>query len=325
MSPKIVVIAACLALAACGGDGVSDSSGGGSSHTGSGTSGTGGTGTGPTSGGGSVRTMTYEALAAPSDATSVLAQLNAEGAKGYRYIADLGFSDNGGTTAMNVFINDGANTYSYEFQNADATQAGFLAQANQEGAKGFRYEGPLTLGNLYRHQGNSSATYSYAAAASPTSSAAFLTQANAQGQSGYWYYGPVQLDSASTSLYMKDNSSASKYTYDAVAPAQSVGDFVTQANNEGAKGYRFKGPLGFGTDSVAVYVKDQTQSPTFTYLSQTPQPTSAAFIQQANAQGAQSEAYLGGLAFGSTPAALYFLATGCTGFLCSSLNTFIQN
>lgn len=324
MSPKIVVIAACLALAACGGDGVSDgsgSSGSGSSPSGGSSTGGGTSGTSPTSGSGSVRTMMYEALAAPSDATSFLAQLNTEGAKGYRYIAEEGFSG----AATNVFINDGANTYSYEFQSVDSTQTGFLAQANQEGAKGFRYDGPLTLGNLYRHQGNSSSTYTYAAAAAPTGSAAFLTQANAQGQNGYWYYGPVQLDSASTSLYMKDNSSASTYTYDAVTPVQSVGDFVTQANNEGAKGYRFKGGLGFGTDSAAVYVKDQTQSPTFTYQSQTSQTTSAAFIQQANAQGAESEAYLGDLVFGSTPTSLYFLATGCTGFLCSSLNTFTQN
>ncbi|MEQ5839719.1 hypothetical protein N0A02_09755 [Paraburkholderia acidicola] len=324
MNPKIVVVAACLALAACGGDGVSDGSGSGSSHTGGGTSGTGtsGTGgTGPTSGNGSVRTMMYEALATPSDATSFLAQLNAEGARGYRYIVEQGFSG----AVTNVFINDGANTYSYEFQSADNTQAGFLAQANQEGAKGFRYDGPASFGSLYRHQGNSSATYTYAAAAQPTSTAAFLTQANAQGQNGYWYYGPLQLDSASTSLYFKDNSSASTYTYDAVTPPQSIGDFVTQANNEGAKGYRFKGPLGFGTDAAAVYVKDQTQSPTFTYQSQASQTTSAAFIQQANAQGAQSEAYLGDLTFASTPSSLYFLATGCTGFLCSSLNTFTQN
>lgn len=326
MTSRFFVIAAsaCLLLSACGGDDVNN---GGSSGGSSGTPTNGGTtGTGPTTGtnNGSVRTMVYEALAAPTDATSFLAQLNTEGAKGYRYIAEVSFSGDGGSI-KNVFVNDSSNTYDYEFQAADSTQAGFIAQANQEGTKGFRYDGPLTFGNLYRHQGNASSTYTYAAVAAPTSSAAFLTQANGQGQSGYWYYGPVQLNSAATSLYMKDNSSSSTYTYDAVTSAQSAGDFVTQANNEGAKGYRFKGGMAFGTDSAAVYVKDQSQSPTFTYQSQTPQTTSAAFIQQANAQGAESQAYLGDLSFGTTPVSLYFLANGCTGFLCSSLNTFTQN
>lgn len=316
MNKRLLIVAASLSLAACGGH---SDSGGSSGAQATGTSGTSGNGT-------SVLTQTYEALPAPADAPSFLAQLNAEGTKGFRYIAEEAFSGDG-NAAQNIFVKDSAATYAYDLLVNDATQAGFLAQANQEGAKGYRYEGPLMLGALYTHSsGAASAVYQYAVTASPVSAAAFLTSANAQGQSGYWYYGPVLLNSASAALFMKDSSSASTYTYDALAMPASDSDFVSQANGEGAKGYRYKGGFAFGTDVVVAYVKDKSQSPAFTYLAQPSQTTSAAFIQQANAQGAQSAGWLANLAFGSSAAeSFYFASTNCSGFLCSVLNALTQN
>ncbi len=168
--------------------------------------------------------------------------------------------------------------------------------------------------------------YLYAAAAQPGSAAAFLASANAQGQSGYWYYGPVLLDAASQSLFMKDASSASTYTYDTLTMPTTNADFVSQANGEGARGYRYKGGFAFGSDIVAAYVKDASQSATFTYTAQTSPTTSAAFVQQADAQGAQSAAWLASLVFGAdTVDNFYFSSTHCTGALCSALNAFTQN
>lgn len=125
---------------------------------------------------------------------------------------------------------------------------------------------------------------------------------------------------------MKNASSTSTYTYDALPMPTTNDDFVSQANGEGAKGYRYKGGFAFGTDIVAAYMRDASQAPTFTYRAQPSQTTSGAFITQANAQGAQSAAWLANLAFGSNAAdSFYFSATNCSGFLCSALNAFAQN
>ncbi|HTH76175.1 MAG TPA: hypothetical protein VL635_17410, partial [Trinickia sp.] len=158
------------------------------------------------------------------------------------------------------------------------------------------------------------------------SASAFLASANSQGQSGYWYYGPVMLDSAGKSLFMKDTSSASSYTYDTLAMPATNGDFVSQANGEGARGYRYKGGFAFGSDIVVAYVKDALQSPTFTYTAQASPTTSAAFVAQANAQGAQSAAWLASLVFGAGAINnFYFSAAHCAGVSCSSLNALTQN
>lgn len=80
------------------------------------------------------------------------------------------------------------------------------------------------------------------------------------------------------------------------------------------------------TDVVVAYVKDKSQSPAFTYVAQPSQTTPTAVIQQANAQGAQSAAWLANLSFGSNGAdAFYFTAANCAGFLCSALNALTQN
>lgn len=321
MKTVALIALTCVALTACGGG---DSS---ASAIGPGSSSDSGSGSGSGSGGGSTgstMTLRYEALPPAGDAASFLAQVNGEGAKGFRYLSDM-FSTSSNTMSS-IFVNDGtAQTYTYELLGAQGSQSGFIAQTNAEGARGYRFEGPLTYGNLYRKDGGSSATYTYATAAWPASQAAFLAQANGQGQSGYWLVGPIMLGSTSTSLYMKNNASSATYAYDALMPPASATTFLAQANSEGAKGYRAKGELMFGTDTAWVYVKDQTQSPTFSYQSATVQASSAAFVQQSNNLGAQGTAYLGDLMLGGAAASFYFKPATCAGFLCTTLNPLTQN
>ncbi|AXF24814.1 hypothetical protein CUJ89_31760 [Burkholderia pyrrocinia] len=330
MKAVALIALTCLALTACGGDDSSTSASSTPSN-GSGSGGTGGTGgtggPGPGSGssgsGGSMLTLRYEALSPAADAASFLTLVNGEGAKGYRYLSDGYYSVDG--AIRSIFVNDGAaQTYTYELLAAPADAASFISQANTAGAQGYRYEGPLTYGNLYRKDGGSSATFTYASAATPGSQAAFLAQANGQGQSGYWFVGPMMVGSVAANLYMKNGASNATYAYDALTPTTTVSDFIAQANSEGAKGYRAKGGMVFGSDSAWVYVKDQTQSPTFTYQSATVQTTSAGFVQQSNNLGAQGTAYLGDLALGGT-ASFYFKPANCTGFLCTTLNPLTQN
>ncbi|RKU03947.1 hypothetical protein C7H84_06715 [Burkholderia sp. Nafp2/4-1b] len=325
MKTVVSIVLACMALTACGGDDSASPSAG----TGSGASNDGGTGGTGGSGGGTL-TLRYEALPAASDAASFLTLVNGEGAKGYRYLSDTYYADERATRS--IFVSDGAApTYTYQLQPAQADLAGLLNQANAQGAAGYRYEGPLTYGDLYRKDGGTSATYTYVTAALPADPAAFVTQANGQGQAGFWLVGPVMAGSGQANLYMKNNASGATYAYDALTPPGNVNDFVAQANGEGAKGYRAKGAMMFGTSAAWVYVKDQTQSSTFAYQSVENQMTSAGFVQQANDLGAQANAHLGELAFTVPPTAamqigsFYFKAGNCTGFLCTTLNPLTQN
>ncbi|MCO1385912.1 DUF2345 domain-containing protein [Burkholderia multivorans] len=225
MKAFALIALTCVVLAACGGDdspsaaapagsgsGSGNSGGtGGGTGNGGGTSGGTGGGTGGTGGsGGGAVTLRYEALPTASDAASFLTLVNGEGAKGYRYLSDAYYAADAATRS--IFVNDGAaQTYTYQLQSPPADVAAFVAQANAQGASGYRYEGPLTYGELYRKDGGSSATYTYAAANPPTDTAAFIAQANDQGQSGYWFVGPMMIGSQQANLYMKNNASAATY------------------------------------------------------------------------------------------------------------------
>ncbi|MGS1025924.1 hypothetical protein [Burkholderia glumae] len=327
-----LAVFACFVLSACGGDDggssptASSSTPSGSTSTSGSTGSTGnGSGSGSTNSG-STLTSRFEALAPAADAASFLTLVNAEGAKGFRYLGDQFYSSD--NAIRSVFVNDGsASTYTYELLAPPSTQSDRLTQLNAQGARGFRFDGGLNYGTLYRNDG-SSATYSYQFLPGTTSASAFLTQANAQGQSGYWYVGPFAFGGATQNMYMKNAASNATYAYEAPAAANTASDFITQANAEGARGYRAKGEAMIGSDDVEIYFKDQTQSPTFTFQSATTQTTSAAFLTQANTLGAQGNAYFGDLGFSAgtpTTASVYLSAKNCIGFICTTLNPLLQN
>jgi hypothetical protein len=313
---KLTVAVICgLALTACGGGGGGASSAGGSS----------------------LLTFRYEALQSVDDpvtgsAASFLTQINAEGAKGYRYLVDDYFSDG---SISSIFVNDGTTpSYTYNLIADPGDVPDLVTQANAEGAQGYRYEGELAVGpanySLYRQDSGSTATYTYAADAVPTNATDWLAQASGRGQSGYWLVSPIGYGSTESNLYMKNNASSAIYTYDALTPPTSLADLLTQFNSEGAKGYRAKGEMIIGDGAEWLYMKDQTQSATFTYLSDAVQGASALFINQANNYGAQNYAYFSDLEAGvgdpsMLAASFYFQASNCSGFMCTALEPLIQN
>jgi hypothetical protein len=301
-------------------------------------------------GGSNTLTFRYESLSVDAgNVGTFLTQINAEGAKGYRYWPNGGASVDF-TPVSTTFVNDGtASSYTYEILAEPGDVPGLLAQANTEGAKGYRYEGSIELVSLsgapgyslYRKDGGVSATYTYAADPAPTNTVDFLAQANGRGQSGYRFANlNVPPSFAGWDLYIKDDASSAIYTYDAPAAPASLADLLTQFNDEGAKGYRVMGDLSFEGESAWVYVKDQTQSATFVSLFD-PTATRPSLDQLSN-YGAQGYAYLGqiqlylpsGSAAGgatsvSTGAPLplpvsaltggFFKASNCSGLLCTDI------
>jgi hypothetical protein len=302
-------------------------------------------------------TFNYEDLPWPgSAANALLTQINGEGGKGYRFLWSGLFTSqiptNPGATGTilmdSILVKDGTTpSYAYEqltYPSGDVSA--LVNQANTEGAKGYLYEG----NSLYRKDGGSSATYTYAADPAPTNLTDWLTQANGRGRSGYWFYGWV----GSSCLYIKNNASNATYIYDALLQPSTATDLLTQLNSEGTKGYRalslpFSISQWSGGDFYMnqVYIKDQTQSTTFTYQSGTATVFSALSfsIDPLNSYGAQGYGYLGNVAIpenaqpvsattsgANNPAPVppgpdgwlvwpfYFKASNCSGFLCTVLN-----
>ena len=215
-------------------------------------------------------------------------------------------------------MNDGtAQTYTYQLQNASADLTSFVNTANAQGSSGYRYEGPLTYGDLYRRTAaRRPPTRTRRRACRPTRMRS--SRRRTASQSGYWFLGPIVVASVQANIYMKNNASSATYTYDALAPASTVSDFIAQANSEGAKGYRAKGAMAFGTAISWVYVKDQTQSPTFrTSRPRSSRPARAS--SSSRTRSAARSAYLSDMALGTTPplamASFYFNPKNCTGFL----------
>lgn len=321
LTTLLASVALCGLLLACGGGSFSFSAGGVSGGIGSGSSGGGGTGQGvPT------RTIAFAALPpANANANAFLQQLNAQGAKGLRYVGDQAFGD--GT--QSVFVQDGlAPSYTYELQPGAATVSDFLAQANAEGARGFRYAGLFTVGGsamaLYRADAGMAARYAYIALAPAASPAAFVAQANSQGSSGYWYAGSLLLNGAQD-VFMRNSASPSSYAYQYQPAATMADGLAAQLNHEGGLGYRYKGALVFGGTSANLYVRDPSQNAAFAYATAPVPASGAAFVSQADGMGM---AYIGSISLGAAAGGtfeLYFSAGSCSGFLCVTLDGLTQN
>jgi hypothetical protein len=314
-------VACALALTACGGGGDDSASPGSDSGSNPGSSSTGGA---------TPLVFSYEAQPVATDANSFLALLNSEGARGYRYLSDKTFSD--GTKS--IFLNDGmAPTYACEML---APPTDYAAQANTEGAKGyFAFDTGNNFPYNFYCQGSGAAVqyiYSYASDVVPSSTSDFIDQLNQWGKSGYYINGQV-IDVNSNIVfqtsYEKNTISTPNYTYALLTPQTDLNNYVSQLNSEGAQGYRGQkynlllnyapyNVYGSGMD-VMVYMKDQSQSATFTYLTDTPPTTSAAFIAQANSYGTQNYGYIGEVTLSGQPVSFYFKANNCTGFICAGL------
>jgi len=179
---------------------------------------------------GSGQVYDYELLQVPSNMADFITQANAEGARGYRYDATVGW------LVINI---DGS-----------------LPATDMLGA-----------GILYRKDSGSSARYTYALEPATDNVSDQVVQANQRGQSGYLLILPqiarVSVNGADLyNLYVKNNASNAVYVYEINTSATSGKELLlAQLNSEGAKGYRTL------PGDWRIYVKDQSQNATFAYQS----------------------------------------------------------
>jgi hypothetical protein len=196
----------------------------------------------------STTTYTYEILDTPATKDAFVAQMNAQGTRGYVFY--------GPTTAGTIYVKEsGSTTYSYEVLSAagNTTNAGFLTQVNAQGDRGFGYIGSYIFGlnaadtvNFYGKVTGSAAKYSYRLEPLLNAPDTFIAQANAQGlqgfkfQSGAVFTGePANSGNQFKALYVKDTSQSATFDWKAISTVSTPMTFVNQANNEAASGYIF--------------------------------------------------------------------------------------
>ena len=87
----------------------------------------------------------------------------------------------------------------------------------------------------------------------------------------------------------------------------NAAEFLSQSNAQGARGFRYRGDIAFGTTTFvasSLYVNNSTLSDRFFYELLTPANSTAAFLTQANAQGARKYLFEGTVGLG-TPSPVF--------------------
>lgn len=218
-------------------------------------------------------------------------------------------------------------TYSFELPSNAGSTAELQQQLNAQGARGFSYAGPDTLGAIYRKDNGSSSTYSYRVLPEPADNTVdgLLAQDKAQGAEGYYHLGSSLIVGNDTvRIFQKDSQSTATYDVEVLPSATTDDAFMAQLEAQGARGFRFKSDYGFGDNVIrALYEKDTTQSATFSYAALTSAANANDLVTQANAQGANGVVLIGDLGLPSgTIKTLYVTPSACSGLLCGVRSAF---
>jgi hypothetical protein len=160
--------------------------------------------------------FTYKALPPAQTPADFLAQANVEAANGFVYQFDGAFLPNGPGSSTppeiaSIYMKDSAaaGSVSYEFLPPAANRDAFIAQLNNEGAKGFRWkvDSVFNAGTPSQQivslfvKNSSEGTYSYDTQTPAAKSADFVTQANAQGAKSALYYGDQSFGTSPVVIY----------------------------------------------------------------------------------------------------------------------------
>ncbi len=142
------------------------------------------------------------------------------------------------------------------------------------------------------------------------SGAALLAAMNDQGSRGYAYLSAMVTGSAQNDFYVTDTAhSSSRLTYETVAQADSGDGLVAQLNQQGARGFAFKGPYmsGDGPGISLLTVRDAARGATYSYERQAISGSlgSDAFQAQLNAEGARGYRLVGPIGAGQDSFNLY--------------------
>jgi hypothetical protein len=192
--------------------------------------------------------------------------------------------------------NGSAGLQTFIYKSSPATSAGITSILNQEGAKGYFYQGNDDSGYVTVNDGTKQ-TYSYELGSD--SSISFMNQ---EGAKGYRYeenfLSNTATDPSTAGVeqynirFRKDSASSATYTH-AVAPmSTNTAVFLTQANDRGRSGYWFawnyspNSPL-VSDNNANLYIKNNASKATYDYHILAWPSTQNDLLNQLNSEGAK--------------------------------------
>ncbi len=216
-------------------------------------------------------------------------QLNAQGASGGLFGLAAAFGVSPGP--IGVFMRDSSDfgkIFSYSVLPYAPSEAESLAQLNEQGAMGFRYVGPYSVGemvNLYIRVDGVNVRYECLFDSSVNSQVAFEARLNEFGHQGWRWIGPiltVPFDVKSQrELYLREFQTTTRYNYRVSNTLSDEGGMEALLNTQGSDGHRWIGSTMVG--AVFEQRSDDTRARYYVMASST--ATSGAFIDQADSQG----------------------------------------
>jgi Divergent InlB B-repeat domain len=146
---------------------------------------------------GSSATFTYELPDAANSEAAFLAQANSQGDRGFFSVSSFIFTS-GVTETKHIYVKDnGSNakfTYVTQPYFDPSTPAQFIAQADEQGQLGYKFNGASAFSGGFRHiyvkDTSQSSTFQWKDEAPSSTGAAFVVQANSTGTQGYADFAP---------------------------------------------------------------------------------------------------------------------------------------
>lgn len=151
---------------------------------------------------GSDATYTYRTESAPTNRSDFVTRGNAQGAEGYFNVAPF-YGFGGAVVAVFEKSSTGNSTFAYEVKDDASDTSGALAQFDEAGARGYRFRGPASFGNIFAKDLSQSATFSFQALASNDTLEADIEQSNTVGANGFAFVGPLIVGSENRTYYYK--------------------------------------------------------------------------------------------------------------------------
>lgn len=189
----------------------------------------------------------------PAASADLLAQINLRGSQGYAFKGSAIY----GTTAYGVFAKDSSKTATYSYERLSAsvnsTLTDLLAQANAQGARGFRWLGarsnsatPTTFWNFYGKDSSGPASYVYSAISLGSGSApangTAISQLLQQGSAdGSYFLGTVLTGTQVAMMFERPagSTTATAYTIDPVPANESLATMLQSINTRAGQGRFF--------------------------------------------------------------------------------------
>jgi hypothetical protein len=229
----------------------------------------------------------------------VLDQLNRRGGQGYAFKGAFFFGTTGLPTALFVQTDPGAK-YEYVADQStleQQTKEGLLATFQKRGSQGFVFQGPLAnpleLGSvslIFLRNSTKKTTFGYRIEPRPTDETALISLMNANGTDGYVYIGDYVPELSKpeliVSMFVKDNSSAAKYSYETGPVLGTIDQIFTELNARGVAGAGWKGTYLAGTEAKMLYEKSSESNGPLQYAFGPASTSAEALVSDAIERGA---------------------------------------